>query len=183
MQRRKQKAHAKLLRQVPYIGLAAARAACLSANHLWLQRFELLVAVMLARARRQPAGIAGVLPSELTVEVITLPSGLLAVVCEAIMRVTVRAASADCRATVGGASKLPSRRCGLLPSASSMPSTSSTKRELRFLIWWKRPRILRVASARSALNPQLKVARSSARRCYSRAVQAPDPLEPDQSGN
>jgi hypothetical protein len=131
-------AHAKLLRQVPSaLQLRGLRAlSCLCANHLWLQRFELLVTVMLARARLEPAGITDVRTSELMAEAITLPSGLLAVVCEAIMRVTVRTASSDCRATVGGHPNLPSCRCGLLPS------TSSTKLIFRFLIWLKRPLIL-----------------------------------------
>jgi hypothetical protein len=95
------KAQAKLLRQVPSALRLSGLRACW-ANHLWLQRFELLVTVMLARGRQLSAGIADALPSGLMAEAITLPSGLLAVVCEAIMKVTVRTACSDCRAKVGG---------------------------------------------------------------------------------
>ena len=83
-----------------------------------VQRFELLVTVMLARGRQLSAGIADALPSGLMAEAITLPSGLLEVVCEAIMKVTVRTACSDCRAKVGGASKLPSCCRGGMPSTS-----------------------------------------------------------------
>jgi hypothetical protein len=64
---------------------------------LWLQRLELLVTVMLARGRQPPMGCAGVLHAEFMAEVIALPSGLLAMVCEAIVKLAVRNASLYCR--------------------------------------------------------------------------------------
>ena len=57
----------------------------------WLQGLELLVTVLLAR-NRQPAPTiaAGVPHAELAAELLTLPSGLLAMVCEAIVKLEAR---------------------------------------------------------------------------------------------
>jgi hypothetical protein len=58
-----------------------------------LQGLELLVTVLLARIRQAlPMVAAGVPHAKLAAELITLPSGLLAMVCEAIGKLKVRAA-------------------------------------------------------------------------------------------
>ena len=52
---------------------------------------ELLVTVLLARNRRLPPTVAAGVPhAELAAELITLPSGLLAMVCEALVKLQVR---------------------------------------------------------------------------------------------
>ncbi len=56
---------------------------------------ELLVAVLLARNRQPPpTAAAGVPHAELAAELISLPSGLLAMVCEAIVKLKVRLGAA-----------------------------------------------------------------------------------------
>ncbi len=56
---------------------------------------ELLVTVLLARNRQPPPTVtAGVPHAELAAELLTLPSGLLAKVCEAIVKLKVRLGSA-----------------------------------------------------------------------------------------
>jgi hypothetical protein len=57
---------------------------------VWLQGLELLVTVLLARNRQPPAVAAGVPRAELAAELLSLPSGLLAMVCEAIVKLKVR---------------------------------------------------------------------------------------------
>jgi hypothetical protein len=58
---------------------------------VWLQGLELLVTVLLARNRQPPLTVAtGVPHGEIAAELITLPSGLLAMVCEAIVKLKVR---------------------------------------------------------------------------------------------
>ena len=58
-----------------------------------LQGLELLVTVLLARNRQpQPTVAAGAPPAEFAAELVTLPSGLLAMVCEAIVKLKVRLA-------------------------------------------------------------------------------------------
>jgi hypothetical protein len=57
----------------------------------WLQGLELLVAVLLARNRQPPPTVASGVPlTELAAELLSLPSGLLAMVCEAIVKLKVR---------------------------------------------------------------------------------------------
>ncbi len=52
-----------------------------------MQGLELLVTVLLARNRQPPPpAAAGVPHAELAAELLTLPSGLLAMVCEAIVK-------------------------------------------------------------------------------------------------
>ncbi len=55
-----------------------------------LQGLELLVTVLLARNRQPlPTVAAGMSHAELAAEVVSLPSGLLAMVCEAIVKLKV----------------------------------------------------------------------------------------------
>jgi hypothetical protein len=55
-----------------------------------VQGLELLVTVLLARNRQPPFSVAAGVPhAELVAELITLPSGLLAKVCEAIVKLKV----------------------------------------------------------------------------------------------
>ena len=66
-----------------------------------LQGLELLVTVLLARNRQPPPTVAAGVPhAELAAELVSLPSGLLAMVCEAIVKLKVRLGAA--RACVGG---------------------------------------------------------------------------------
>ncbi len=59
--------------------------------------------VLLARNRQPPpAGAAGAPHAELAAELVSLPSGLLAMVCEAIVRLKVRRGAAGARASSGG---------------------------------------------------------------------------------
>ncbi len=57
-----------------------------------MQGLELLVTVLLARNRRPPPPTvaAGVPHAQLTAELLTLPTWLLAMVCEAIVKLKVR---------------------------------------------------------------------------------------------
>ena len=56
-----------------------------------LQGLELLVTVLLARNRQPPPTVAAGVPhAKLAEELLTLPSGLLAMVCEAIVKLKVR---------------------------------------------------------------------------------------------
>ncbi len=60
-----------------------------------LQGLELLVTVLLARNRQPPPTVAaGVSHAELAAELISLPSGLLAMVCEAIVKLKARLVAA-----------------------------------------------------------------------------------------
>jgi hypothetical protein len=60
-----------------------------------LQGLELLVTVQLARNRPPPPTVAAGAPhAELAADVVSLPSGLLAIVCEAIMKLKVRLGAA-----------------------------------------------------------------------------------------
>jgi hypothetical protein len=68
-----------------------------------LQGLELLVTVLLARNRQPPPTVAAGVPhAELAAELVSLPSGLLAMVCEAIVRLKVRLGVAGARASGGG---------------------------------------------------------------------------------
>jgi hypothetical protein len=62
------------------------------------QGLELLVTVLLARNRQPPPPVAAGAPhAELAAELISLPSGLLAMVCEAIVTLKVRLGAACVR--------------------------------------------------------------------------------------
>jgi hypothetical protein len=64
-----------------------------------LQRLELLVTVLLSRNRQPPPTVAADVPhAELAAELTSLPSGLLAVVCAAIVELKVRLGAAGRRA-------------------------------------------------------------------------------------
>ncbi len=67
---------------------------------MWLQGLELLVTVLLARNRQPPPPLAAGVPHAEFAELVSLPSGLLAMVCEAIVKLTVRLRAAW--ACVGG---------------------------------------------------------------------------------
>ncbi len=57
----------------------------------FLQGLELLVTVLLARSRQPPPTVAAGVPhADLAAELISLPSGLLAMVCEAIVKLKAR---------------------------------------------------------------------------------------------
>ena len=67
---------------------------------MWLQGLELLVTVLLARNRQPPPPVAAGVPhAELAAELISLPSGLLAMVCEAIVKLKVRLRVTDAHAS------------------------------------------------------------------------------------
>ena len=56
-----------------------------------MQGLELLVTVLLSRNRQPPPTVAAGVPhAELAAELLSLPSGLLAMVCEAIVKLKVR---------------------------------------------------------------------------------------------
>ncbi len=56
-----------------------------------MQGLKLLVTVLLARNRQPPPTVAAGVPhAELAAELLTLPSGLLAKVCEAIVKLKAR---------------------------------------------------------------------------------------------
>ena len=60
-----------------------------------VQGLELLVTVLLARSRQPPTMVAaGVRHLGLAAELVSLPSGLLAMVCEAIVKLKVRLGAA-----------------------------------------------------------------------------------------
>ncbi len=66
-----------------------------------LQGLELLVTLLLARNRQPPpTGAAGVPHAGFAAELVSLPSGLLAMVCAAIARLKVRLGPACVRACV-----------------------------------------------------------------------------------
>ncbi len=76
----------------------------------WSQGLELLVTVLLARNRQpHPTAAAGVPHAELAAELLSLPSGLLAMVCEAIVKLKVRHGAA-CACLVEGRGPTRSRR-------------------------------------------------------------------------
>ncbi len=62
-----------------------------------VQGLELLVTVLLARNRPPPPSVAAAVPhAELAAELISLPSGLLAMVCAAIVKLKVRLGGCWC---------------------------------------------------------------------------------------
>jgi hypothetical protein len=72
-------------------------------HNVSLQGLELLVTVLLARNRQPPPAVAAGAPhAELAAWLVSLPSGLLAMVCEAIGRLKVRLGAAGMRACSGG---------------------------------------------------------------------------------
>ncbi len=78
----------------------------------WVQDLELLVIVLLARNRQPlPTAAAGVPHAEFAAELVSLPSGLLAMVCEAIVQLKVRLGAACACVRVRAFSLLgPSKR-------------------------------------------------------------------------
>ena len=87
-----------------------------------LQGLELLVTVLLARNRQPPPTVAAGVPhAELAAELVSLPSGLLAMVCEAIVKLTVRLVAA-CACVRAAALAMGEGRRG--PGACTAPVTS-----------------------------------------------------------
>ena len=85
-----------------------------------MQGLELLVTVLLARNRQPPPTVtAGVPHDELAAELISLPSGLLAMVCEAIVKLKVRLGLACVRACIEAAWAMGAGRRG--PDACAAP--------------------------------------------------------------
>ncbi len=80
-------------------------------RYVALQGLELLVTVLLARNRQPPPTVAaaGAPHAEPAAGLVSLPSGLLAMVCEAIVKLKVRLGAAGARASVGGGTV-----CGVL---------------------------------------------------------------------
>ncbi len=73
-----------------------------------LQGLGLLVTVLLARSRQPPPTVAaGVSHAELAAELVSLPSGLLAMVCEAIAKLKVRLGQAGVRVGCTGDGRGP----------------------------------------------------------------------------
>ncbi len=67
-----------------------------------MQGLELLVTVLLARNRQSPPTVAAGVPhADFAGEVVSLPSGLLAMVCEAIVKLKVRLEAACVRVRLG----------------------------------------------------------------------------------
>jgi hypothetical protein len=94
-----------------------------------VQGLELLVTVLLARNRQPPPSVAAGVPhAELAVELISLPSGLLAMVCEAIVKLKVRLGGcvrACVRACVRSIRlRGPSERGRPDPGACTVPATA-----------------------------------------------------------
>ena len=86
-----------------------------------LQGLELLVTVLLARNRQPPPTVAAGVPhAELAAELISLPSGLLAMVCEAIVKLKVRLGAACVRACVH-AGHAPGEIADEVPDACTSP--------------------------------------------------------------
>jgi hypothetical protein len=69
------------------------------------------VTMLLARNRQPPPTVAAGVPhAELAAELLTLPSGLLAMVCEAIVKLKVRLGAA-CACVGGRVCNVPVRMC------------------------------------------------------------------------
>jgi hypothetical protein len=81
-------------------------------HNVSLQGLELVVTVLLARNRQPPPTVAAGGPhAELAAGLVSLPSGLLAMVCEAIVTLKVRLAAACVRACSGARTRAV---CGVL---------------------------------------------------------------------
>jgi hypothetical protein len=86
-----------------------ARASVREGPSVSVQGLELLVTVLLARNRQPPPTVdAGAPHAELAAELVSLPSGLLAMVCEVIVKLKVRLGLACWRACV----RVRVRACG-----------------------------------------------------------------------
>jgi hypothetical protein len=92
-----------------------------------LQGLKLLVTVLLARNRQPQLTVAAGVPhAELAAELISLPSGLLAIVCEAIVKLTVRPGAARvpqacCVGRWRGADEVPARVVRASPLGAVRP--------------------------------------------------------------
>ncbi len=100
--------------------LLSARARVRECPYVSVQGLELLVTVLLARSRQPPPTVAaGVQHAEFAAELISLPSGLLAMVCEAIGKLKVRLGAAGVRARACRARAMGEGRRG--PDARPAP--------------------------------------------------------------
>ena len=95
-----------------------------------MQGLELLVTVLLARNRQPPPTVAAGVPhAELAAELVSLPSGLLAMVCEAIVKLKVRRGVAwacvrfGCVGHRRGADEVPTRALRRPESGTGWGST------------------------------------------------------------
>jgi hypothetical protein len=117
--------------------------------NVFLQGLELLVTVLLARNRQpSPTVAAGVPQANLAAELISLPSGLLAMVCDATVQLTVRLGAAGARASRGGRTV-----CGVLEVLLVVPYWML----FRFPMWSE---LARIRSVR-AVQLQLRAAFAS----------------------
>ncbi len=81
-------------------GYTATRGTDGTVRSIASQGLGLLVTVLLARNQQPPPTVAAGVPhAELAAELITLPSGLLAMICEAIVKLKVRLGAAGARAS------------------------------------------------------------------------------------
>ena len=88
-----------------------------------LQGLELLVTVLLARNRQPPpTAAAGGPHAKLAEELLTLPSGLLAMICEAIVKLKVRRGGCLCVRSCGCIGD--GRGADDVPGACTAPVTS-----------------------------------------------------------
>ena len=86
-----------------------------------LQGLELLVTVLLARNRQPPPTVAaGLLHADFAAELVSLPSGLLAMVCEAIVKLKVLPGAAGVRARACGVPGRLERADEVAPRARSL---------------------------------------------------------------
>ena len=99
-----------------------------------MQGLELLVTVLLARNRQPPPTVAAGVPrAEFAAELVSLPSGLLAMVCEAIVKLKVRFGADGVRVGVRGPSERACAQADEVPSRAqrgqSESGTGSTRLE------------------------------------------------------
>ena len=101
--------------------LLPARASVRECPNVSLQGLELLLTVLLARNRKPPPTVAAGVPhAELAAELLTLPSGLLAMVCEAIVKLKVRLGGCVCMRAFGLRGR--SERGRRVPGACTTPA-------------------------------------------------------------
>ena len=114
-------------------------------HNVSLQGLELLVTVLLARNRQPlPTVAAGVPQAEFAAKLISLPSGLLAMVCEAIVKLKVLLGPAAARASGGGRSV-----CGVLEVLHVVSVLDTLQVSDHWNPMWSEPAPIRQARARA----------------------------------